>query len=160
MLERQPFWQYLNFTQKSLLKQSFYLLDWAKNHQKKLHDYSFIVMPAAKAYEGFLKQMLYDLGLISENKFNDDYFRIGKTLNPELEHIRALRKECLYNEITERCGLETAKLLWQTWKKCRNRLFHYFPQEQQVFTFKEAEARLNQIVKTIKLAFNKCRLKK
>ncbi|MFC1711091.1 hypothetical protein ACFLZ1_00735 [Patescibacteria group bacterium] len=158
MLNGQPFWQYLNFTQKNLLKQSFYLLNWAENHKKKLHDYSFIVMPAAKAFEGFLKQFLFDLNLISEKKFNDDYFRIGKTINPELEHIKSLRRECLHNEITQKCGKDLALLLWQTWKRCRNRLFHYFPKEQQLFTLKEAEDRLNQIVKAMNSAFKQCKV--
>lgn len=157
MLETQPFWQYLDFTQKELIKQSFHLLNWAKRHRTKLHDYSFVVMPAAKAFEGFLKQLLFDLGLISKKKLEEDYFRIGKALNPELEHIRYLRKEALFREISQRCSQETAQFLWQTWKKCRNRLFHYFPKEQQVFTLEEAEERLNQIIEAIKVAFKKCK---
>jgi len=146
----------LNFTQKELIKQSFYLLEWAKKSGDKLYDYSFIVMPAAKAYEGFLKQWLFDLGLISRKTLERDRFRIGKALNPELEKVRRLRRACLYDEISQKCSQETALTLWQTWKECRNRLFHYFYKEQQAFTLKEAEQRLNQIVETIELALENC----
>ena len=159
MFDNQPFWQYLDFTQKELVKQSYYLLSWAKKHKNKLHDYSFVVMPAAKAYEGFLKRLLYDLELINQEQFNDDYFRIGKALNPELEHVQALKDECLYNEISSKCNPSLAKLLWQTWKKSRNRLFHYFVKEQQAFTLQEAEERLNQVIKAIEIAFSHCKVR-
>ena len=157
MLENQLFWPHLNFTQRELIKQSFYLLNWAKKRQYKFHDYSFIVMPAAKAFEGFLKQLFFDLKLIDEKKFKEDYFRIGKALNPELESIKYLKKECLFEEMSQQCGLETAQFLWQTWKKCRNRLFHYFANKQKTFTLEEAEERLKQIIKAIKMSFIKCK---
>jgi hypothetical protein len=156
MFVNQPFWQYLNFTQKNLLKQSFFLLSWAKKNQEKLTDYSFIVMPAAKAFEGFLKQLLFDLKLISETQYQDEYFRIGKALNPELEHIKRLKKECLYEELSARCSEDLAQTLWQTWKKCRNRLFHYFPNEQQIFTLDESEKRLTLLVKAMDMAAKVC----
>ena len=156
MFENKSWQKRLNFTQKELIKQSFSLLQWAKKHKEKLFDYSFIVMPAAKAYEGFLKQLFFDLKLISKWELEEDYFRVGKALNPELEHIKKLKKECLYDEISEKCSETTAELLWQTWKKCRNRLFHYFAKEQQAFTLQEAEERLNQVVKTIEIAFMEC----
>jgi len=158
MLETKNFWQYLDFTQQNLIKQSFYLLDWAENNKDKLHDYSFVVMPAAKAFEGFLKKLLFDLNLISYNKYNGEYFRIGKALNPQLEHIKSLKNECLYNELCAKCNESTAKILWQTWKKCRNRLFHYFPKEQQVFTLNEAKQRLKTLIDAIELALTACKL--
>lgn len=157
MLENKPWWQYLNFTQQELVKQSFYLLNWAKKQKDKLIDYSFIVMPAAKAFEGFLKQLLFDLNLISQRKLEEKYFRIGKALNPELEHVEHLQKECLFKEISEQCGSETAELLWQAWKKCRNQLFHYFPKEKQTFSLKEAETRLNQLIEAIEITFKRCK---
>jgi len=158
MFAGQNFWLYLNFTQRELIKQSFYLLDWAKHHQRNLHDYSFIVMPAAKAFEGFLKQLFFDLKLIDEKKFEENYFRVGKALNPELEHIKYLRKECLFQELSQKCDLKTAEFLWQTWKKCRNQLFHYFANEQKTFILKEAEERLNQVVEAMKISFGQCKI--
>lgn len=158
MLTKKLFWPYLNFTQRELIKQSFYLLDWAKKNQDKLHDYSFVVMPAAKSFEGFLKKLFFELKLIDKDKFKEEYFRVGKALNPELENIKYLQKECLFQEISEKCSSETARFLWQTWKKCRNRLFHYFSNEQQVFNLTEAEERLNQIIEAMEMAFVKCKI--
>jgi len=159
MFKNQPWWQYLNSTQQSLIKQSFYLLNWTQKLDKKLFDYSFIVMPSAKAYEGFLKKFFFDLKLISKHDFEEEYFRVGKALNPELENIKHLQKECLYNEISAKCGEDTAKMLWLTWKKSRNRLFHYFHQEKQSFTLTEASNRLDLIIKSIKHAFSSCEFK-
>ncbi len=157
---KKPFWPYLNFTQQNLIKQSFYLLAWAEKNKDMLHDYSFIVMPAAKAFEGYLKKLFFDLQLISSPEFNDDYFRIGKALNPELEKVRGFEKECLYNEISKKCSQEVAEFLWQTWKTCRNRLFHYFPNEQHIFTLEEARQRLEKLVAAIDKSFLSCNLKK
>jgi len=153
--EKQNWFNKLNFTQKELIKQSFYLLGWAKNNREQLFDYSFVVMPAAKAYEGFLKDWLFNLKLIDQYQLKDDRFRIGKALNPYLEHVPYLKKECLYEEITQKCGPELAKTLWETWKQSRNRIFHYFHHLKQAFSFSEAEERLNQIVETIKVSSSK-----
>ncbi len=150
MFAKQNWFNQLNFTQKQLIKQSFYLLDWAKSNKKQLFDYSFVVMPAAKAYEGFLKDWFFQMGLINEDDLKDDKFRIGKALNPHLERIPHLKKECLYQEISQKTGQETAQLLWQTWKQSRNRIFHYFHKLQQVFTVDQAEEKLNKIVVAIK----------
>ncbi len=152
MFEKQDWFNKLNFTQQSLIKQSFYLLNWAKKNQDKLFDYSFIVMPAAKAFEGFLKDWLFKIGLISKFQYQSDRFRLGKALNPHLENIPYLKKECLYQEIIQKTNKETAQTLWQTWKKCRNRVFHYFLEEQQTFSLQESEERLNQVIDAIKLA--------
>lgn len=156
MLQKLSFWQYLDFTQQSLIKQSFSLLDWSKTSQQKYFDYSFVVMPAAKAYEGFLKKVFFDLGFINSHDFAEEYFRIGKALNPALQQHKYLKNECFYGRISERCGVSTANLLWQTWKNCRNRLFHYFTQKKQAFTLKEAEDRLNQLVETFSVVCKTC----
>jgi hypothetical protein len=150
MYKGQAWFDRLNPVQQELIKEGFYLLNWAKKNKTKLYDYSFIVMPAAKAYEGFLKDWLFKIGLINKDDLEDDKFRIGKALNPHLERIPYLRKECLYQEISQKIGQETAEVLWQTWRQSRNRIFHYFHHLQQVFTLDQAEEKLNQIVVAIK----------
>lgn len=156
-MTNEPWWDFLELPQKELIRQSFYLLDWAKKNQDKLHDYSFLVMPAAKAFEGYLKKLLYTLQLISEEDYNKDRFRLGKALNPELE--RRLPEECLYNEIARICQPKLAEELWQTWKKGRNRLLHYFPGTQHIFSLSECEKRLNLIIQTIGNSFADCKIK-
>lgn len=158
MFKKRPWWSYLNPTQQNLIKQSFLLLEWIKKEKKDLSDYSFIVMPAAKAYEGFLKQLFFDLKLISKRDFEEDYFRVGKALNPQLANHPYLKKKSLFRQLSQKCSQELAQNLWQTWKQCRNRLFHYFAKEQQVFTLKESEARFNQIITTMGTAFRECQI--
>ncbi len=137
--------------QRELLRQSFLLLGFARKNQDKLHDYSFVVMPAAKAYEGYLKKWLFTLRFIDEEAYKKDSFRLGKALNPELEN--RYPEDCLYNEITRATSPGLADELWQTWKKGRNRLLHYFPGEQQIFSLDECEERLDMIVLAVRNSF-------
>ncbi len=155
MLEQQPFWQHLDFTQQSLIKQSFYLLNWAKTN-KQLYDYSFIVMPAAKAFEGFLKKLFFDQGLITLHDYSEEYFRIGKALNPELSHKRNFIHDSIYEKISQKCGSEIAQTLWYAWKECRNQVFHYFVKRKQTFTLDEAEGKLNQLVQAMNMVCKTC----
>ncbi|KXK09261.1 MAG: hypothetical protein UZ22_OP11002001140 [Microgenomates bacterium OLB23] len=49
---------YISEGQKDLIDEGLHLLEHAENsHDENLHDYSFVVFPFAKAYEGFLKQV-------------------------------------------------------------------------------------------------------
>lgn len=153
MLENNSFWNHLDSTQQSLVKQSFFLLDFTKKTKQKFIDYSFILMPAAKAFEGFLKKLFFEKTLISSNDFKNDYFRLGKALNPELKD--KINYNSLYPKIRNIYGQDTADFLWLTWRNCRNRVFHYFSQEQKTFSLEETEARLNQIIKAISLLVSK-----
>jgi len=149
-LQSQAWFVNLSPGQKDLLTQSLYLFSDMKTHKRKFYDYSFIVMPASKAFEGFVKELLFKTGLISEKKYKGDRFRVGKALNPELEHIKRLKKQALYNDLANLFGTEEVpKRLWQTWKKCRNRIFHFFPQLKQAISLDEAEDRLLQIFETM-----------
>jgi hypothetical protein len=57
----------------------------------RISDYSFIVAPAAKAYEGYLKEFFFRIGLIDKYTYQSDRFRVGKTLNPSLRFKRFFR---------------------------------------------------------------------
>ena len=60
-LEKRVWWEYLEEDLRELLEQSCFLLDLFENRYRtnpdkraEFHDYSFIVFPAAKAYEGIV----------------------------------------------------------------------------------------------------------
>lgn len=108
------------------------------------HDYSFVVFPMAKAFEGFLKQVFLEAGLITEATYSGDRFRIGKSLNPALPP-RARGIWWLYGPLREQCGEAVPEELWTAWKDCRNLLFHFFPQHKHFITLAEAELRLTQL---------------
>lgn len=152
-------WDYLEESHQDLLEQSELLLE----REKKLgtnafHDYAFIVFPAAKAYEGVLKKIFRDMGLINSRQYNGDHFRIGRALNPNLP-LR-YRYGWVYDKLAQMCGgYRLPDFLWSTWKESRNLLFHWFPGHQNFVTLKEAEEKYKLILTAIDHAFENCKVK-
>lgn len=164
-LEDKAWWGYIHEDLRELVRQSFLLLDIASKWEEKLpegrhnfHDYSFIVFPVAKAYEGFLKTLFLDLGFISEEDFYGKRFRVGKSLNPALEK-RLRQKVGVYDKLVNFCkGKGLADKLWDTWRSCRNLLFHWFPREKNAITLEEARARVLEVLDAMDMAFRECKL--
>ena len=139
---------FLTKEQKDLIEDGRRLSDWVKNQPPNgFSDYSFLVAPFAKAYEGFLKVFFLKKGLIEERDYNSDRFRVGKVLNPALQN----KRWSVYRKIMERGekGEAIAERLWQSWKQGRNLIFHYFPHNLHRLTMKEAEERINGILSSI-----------
>jgi hypothetical protein len=113
----------------------------------KISDFSFIVAPAAKAYEGFLKEFFFRVGLIDKYTYQSDRFRVGKTLNPSLRYKRFSIFQKLAEIDPE--GEELAESLWNAWKYGRNEIFHYFPNISQNITYVESLERIHLILKAI-----------
>lgn len=146
--------------QRDLVQQSYGLLEMFKQLQpkadrpmaeisqlpmtKEFHDYSFVVFPMAKAYEGFLKKLFYVAKLIDQDTYEGHKFRLGKALNPDLPQ-RHRGDWWMYGAVMDRCGKAVAFQLWLTWKECRNLLFHFFPAHKHFITLDEAELRIGQI---------------
>lgn len=143
----QPWYLYLSKWQRDLVDVS---LDLSERRQELLNlkDYSFIVFPMAKAYEGFLKKVLFDLDLIGQGTYQGRRFRIGRALNPDIR-IHQKDEQWLYDDITQRFGEEIARQMWNTWLECRNRVFHFFPDHEQYLTLSEAEAHLQMMIDTM-----------
>lgn len=157
-MKNKPWYEYLEEDLRELLEESFLLIDKFEGNNQSFHDYSFIVFPAAKAYEGFLKKLLLDLKFIREEDYYGKHFRIGKALNPQLEPF--LRKESVYDKLVEFLGSkEVPDMLWETWKNCRNLVFHWFPEEKRVVNYEGARDRVEQVVTAIDTAFKECRIK-
>ncbi len=148
-LKGKAWWDYLEKDLQELLEEAVLLANRVESWQEKFHDYAFIVFPAAKAYEGFLKHLFLDLGLISNEDYYGKRFRVGKALNPALE--KDLReREGVYDKLVDLSkGKELPDKLWQTWKKCRNLLFHWFPRKKNAITLAQAKERLLLIIESI-----------
>lgn len=112
-----------------------------------INDYSFVVSPMAKAYEGYLKDFFLKLNIISDYDYESDRFRVGKTLNPSLRYKRF----SVYQRLTEfhEKGEELAEILWDAWKYGRNEIFHYFPGNLKNLTRQEAEERISLLLNAI-----------
>ena len=144
---------YLNLHswQKELIQIAIELYSREERMHSSFTDYSFIVFPMAKAYEGFLKQYFYNMGLIDERTYNDKRFRIGRALNPDLDPSRR-DDQWMYGRIMEMCGVHVARQLWDTWLQCRNQVFHYFPANEKRLSLIEAGKYLELMATTIEQA--------
>jgi hypothetical protein len=114
----------------------------------------------AKCYEGFLKKYLYSLDMISQDSYEGDHFRIGKSLNPDLPE-RFRNHDWVVGELDLRLGVvgdgsykdqRLSRVLWNCWKNSRNLLFHYFPQHQNFITLEQAEGRIRDVIDAIEAA--------
>lgn len=124
------------------------------------HDYSFVIFPFAKVYEGFLKKLFFGMGAITERQFHSEHWRVGKALNPQLEKNLRL-DESVYDRLITMCsdGKELADTLWRAWKRGRNEIFHYYPDHQMHLSFTEAREIVVQLEQAMELAMQNCQVK-
>jgi len=152
--QNKQFWNYLSQTQRDLILEGRYLMyEVIKNHAYQFKDYSFLVFPFAKAFEGFLKQLFRDNSFISHLDYISDHLRLGKLMSPNL--ISRLGERSLYKKITEKTNQELAEKIWQAWKIGRNQIFHYYPHNLKAISFQEAEEIINQIIEMMEEAYTK-----
>jgi hypothetical protein len=164
-LEKKLWWHYIEEDLQELLVASEFLANVVRSWggdlpsgSKVFHDYSFIVFPAAKAYEGFLKKVFLDMSFITDEDYRGKRFRIGKALNPFLEK-KYREGESVYDKIVNHCGgKELADTLWEAWTNGRNVVFHWFPDEKRAVPFEEAENKIKQIVNAMDKAFEGCKI--
>ena len=158
-LEQRVWWNYLEEDLRELLGEALFLGEQAEAWTQTFHDYSFVVFPAAKAYEGFLKKLFLDMGFITSNDYYGKRFRIGKALNPSLDRRRFRKKQGVYNKLVNYCGgRDLADGMWSTWKECRNKLFHWFPEEKNVVSLSEAKQKVTLVLNTMDAAFEECKV--
>jgi hypothetical protein len=152
------FWFYLSKNQKDLINEGLYLMnDVIKNNAYHFKDYSFLVFPFAKAYEGFLKQLFLDVKFISHLDYISDHLRLGKLLSPNL--VNKLKERSLYKKIKDKAGQELADKIWNAWKIGRNQVFHYYPHNLKALTFSQAENIIDNILSAMEESYGKLKVK-
>ena len=153
-------WNYLSSGQKGLIEVGFHLLEDVRIHPDvRITDYSYLVFPFAKAYEGFLKKVFLDAGFITQSEYESERFRIGRALNPSLDKF--LRQQSTYDKIVGKCGnRDIADRLWSVWKKGRNLVFHYFPHNLKSLTLAEAEQIIQNMLSVMEQSLILCEVKK
>lgn len=138
-------WQYLSTQQRELSRDGEFLVNDSKIHtDEPPTDFSYLVFPFAKMYEGFLKQLFLDLAIITRSEYLSDRFRIGRSLSPNL--AKRLGRRSAYGEMTRRYGKDLATRLWHTWKEARNLVFHYFPHNLRSLTRDQAVELITLII--------------
>lgn len=140
-----PLWNYLSSQERILADDGAFLVsDCAIHTNQEPTDYSYLVFPFAKLYEGFLKDVFWDLGIIEERDYRSNHFRIGKVLSPNL--VRRLGKRSAFGQIRNRYGEALADQLWHAWKEGRNLVFHYFPSDFRLLSKEQAIACITTLV--------------
>lgn len=158
-IEQNSAWfQYLSPWQQDLVVTSFHLSEKLANDQEII-DFGFMVFPMAKAYEGFLKKMLRDLDLITEDTYKSRRFRIGRALNPD---IRYNQRDAwwLYDDVAHEFGEPIAREVWEAWLKCRNHIFHFFPNGDERTSYQEAVVclkRMQTVIEKVATSINALR---
>ena len=146
--ESSRLWQYLAPDMQALLQDGEFLVeDSIRHHDPAPTDFSYVVFPFAKLYEGFLKKAFLDANIITPREYHSDHFRIGKVLSPNL--VRRLGPRSAYAQISNRHGKELAARLWRIWKEGRNLVFHYFPHNYRSLTREQAVELAKTIVNTM-----------
>src|SRR5438105_2941068 len=106
-LTTSPFWADLSQTQQDLIEEGQYLMnDVIKDHAYTFKDYSFLIFPFAKSYEGYLKKLFLEIKFISHLDYVSDHFRLGKFMSPNLE--ARLGERSLYKKIKEHATVDIA----------------------------------------------------
>ncbi len=150
--QRGLLWEYLSQTQKDLINEGQYLMNEViQDHAYRFKDYSFLIFPFAKSYEGFLKQLFKDVGFISHLDYISDHLRLGKLLSPHL--VMKLGDKSLFEKVRINGSRELAETIWKTWKLGRNEIFHYFPHNIRGVTFDEANHTISNIIETMEIAY-------
>lgn len=138
---------FLTPQQMDLFKQGYHLYGHVQEHMDQFKDYSFVVFPFAKAYEGFLKKIFLESHFITPADYKSRHFRVGEVMSPNL--AARLRDRSVYKKICGQVGCELSDTIWETWKVGRNEVFHYFPDRDEIVTFEDAYKRIVMIIKAV-----------
>lgn len=151
-------WDYLTVEQKGLINDGELLMDYTHKMPHGVSDFSYLVFPFAKAYEGFLKKLFLDMKLMRPEDYYGEDIRIGKILNPHFtqEHDSVYKHVCR-GALKDGENL-VAERLWNTWKKGRNLVFHYFPHNFRRLSYGEAKEIIEEIIDSMNFAMEKCSL--
>ncbi len=155
-------WNYVDDSLRDLMKESFDLVGQEtarveEQGQIPYHDYAYLVFPAAKAYEGFLKKVFLELKLLTVQQYYSDHFRIGRALSPTLPKM--YRSGWVFGKLNNYCGGEKLPLsMWNVWKEARNRTFHFFPQHRECVTLEQAKQLVIRITEMMEEVLTGCRV--
>ncbi len=126
-----------------LIKTIFTNSDYDRIVNVLLSDFSVVVFPSAKAFEGYIKKLLLTIGLITEKEIKEDPYKsiIGRILNG---------KEIKKKLLDKKRGRNIPKLLAVQWELCRNIILHYDLDQPEIIKKEEAFKKIEDIYEVIK----------
>lgn len=156
MSRNSTIWNYLEPDLQGLIHDGECLMDFAEKYKGQISDFSYLVFPFAKAYEGFLKKLMLDLNIMREDEYYSDDIRIGRVLNPRFieENGHMYRAFSLH----KKGGEALVKFLWETWTKGRNQVFHYFPHNFRSLSLNEALEIVHGIIEAMTMAVGRSKV--
>lgn len=152
-------WNYLTKEQRILADDGAFLVEDSLHHRDQdPTDYSYLVFCYAKLYEGFLKDVFSQLGVITAFDYASNRFRIGRVLNPNI--VKMLRGKSVFAQLRNRYGAELPEHLWYAWKQGRNVIFHYFPTQVRMLSRDQAVSAIALIVSAMQECLEKTNLER
>jgi len=128
-----------------LIKTIFTTSDSYRIFNSLLNDFSVMVFPSAKAFEGYIKKLLLTIGLITEKEIKENpYKSIGKILDGE-----EIKKKLL----DKKRDRTIPKLLAVQWDLCRNIILHYDLDQPEIISKEEALKKIEDIHEAIKRSY-------
>lgn len=118
---------------------------------EKYKEWSFIITPAAKAYEGILIRIMIEKGEIDERELNSKRVSIGRLYQDSYKgkkRIEAPAKKYLLRKV-DKNGVNK---LYTDWDFSRNKVLH-FDKNFLVEDFEEAKSIVEAIYGSIRLAY-------
>ena len=145
-------WEFDNFIGEELLdlyEDSVKIFeDYNKEIEKSLHnmsDYSFLVLPMAKVYEGILKRVLVKTKILKEEDLlSNPTINVGGYFNPIGNHK-------IFDRLKDKARDKTVPhIIYSTYQECRNNILHYDSyKDNRIKNIKDAEFYARRIMHAI-----------
>lgn len=116
----------------------------------EFNDYSFVVFPFAKAFEGVLKKILVEAGFLKEGELLEDpSLSINKYFNP-------VGNQKILESVKDKTRDKAIPyVIYSTYQECRNQIIHYDSyRDNRVKSLDEARFYLERIEDAIEKAYD------
>lgn len=122
----------------------------------QVKDFSYLVFPWGKLYEGFLKKVFLDLNFITSEDYYGNEVRIGKLLSTGMGNKPPHRLSIITQLSSSKTfGENLTKVMRGVWKNSRNSVFHFFPDNVYKLDLETAKKRIDEVVKCMELVVNR-----
>lgn len=144
-------WEFDNFIGEELIdlyEDSINIFKDYKKTEKGLYDmsdYSFLVLPIAKVYEGVLKRVLVKTKLLKEEDLlNNPIISVGGYFNP-------VGNNKIFDRLKDKARDKTVPhIIYSTYQECRNNILHYDSyKDNRIKKIEDAEFYVKRIIHAI-----------